>query len=119
MAKNEGAVLALVREELQRDPNATATELFDKAKKVDRSIGKLTIRQFHARYPLQIKRQLAAQRPRRPRRTRGKVVDRAAIGAELLAFASALLEAEGAGVVDVLGSVDANVDRILSAAGAA
>ncbi len=34
MPKNEGAVLAMVREELQRNPNASAAELFSKTKKV-------------------------------------------------------------------------------------
>ncbi len=81
-------------------------------------MGGLSIRQFHARYPLRIKRQLAAQRPRR-RRPRRKELDRNAIKAELLSFARAVMAAEGgAAIVDVIGSVDKHVDRLLAAAGA-
>ena len=117
MAETSEKVMAFVRDELLRNPGVKTNELLTKAKKLDKSVGSLSIRQFHARYPLQIKRKLAAQRPRR-RRPRRKEVDRAAIKAELLAFARALAAAEGgAGVVDVIGSVDKNVDRVLAAAG--
>ncbi len=117
MAKDVSRIEEFVREELQRNPGASTAELFEKAKKLDRNLAKLSIRQFHARYPLQVKRQLAAQRPRRRRRVRTKTADRAAIRAELLAFARALLSADGAAVVDVVGSIEKYVDRVVAAAG--
>ena len=117
MADVNDKVMAFVRDELLRNPGVKTDELLTKAKKLDKSVGGLSVRQFHARYPLQIKRKLAAQRPRR-RRPRRKDIDRAAIKAELLAFARAVMAAEGgAGVVDVIGSIEKNVDRILAAAG--
>lgn len=119
MAEANGKVMDYVRGELQRNPGAKTEDLFTAAKKLDKSVGTLSIRQFHARYPLQVKRQAAALRPRR-RRPRRKEVDRGAIKAELLSFARAVMAAEGrAGVVDVIGSVDKHVDRLLAAAGAA
>ncbi|HEX9107451.1 MAG TPA: hypothetical protein VF832_09485, partial [Longimicrobiales bacterium] len=78
MAKDDTRVEDFVREELQKNPHATTAELFEKAKKLDRTVGKLSIRQFHARYPLQVKRQAAALRPRRRRRARSKPADRGA-----------------------------------------
>ncbi len=117
MAKTGTGILDLVREELRRNPNATTAELFEKAKKVDRGVAKLSIRQFHARYPLQVKRQLAMLRPKRRRRSRGRAANRPAIKAELLAFAKALLEADSVGIVDMLGRADAYADRLLAAAG--
>ncbi len=119
MADVNGKVMDYVRDELQRNPGVKTEQLYTQAKKLDKNVGGLSIRQFHARYPLQIKRQLAAQRPRR-RRPRRKGVDRGAIKAELLSFARAIMAAEGgAAIVDVIGSVDKHVDRVLAAAGAA
>ena len=118
MAEANGKVMDYVRDELQRNPGVKTADLLAQAKKLDKSVGALSIRQFHARYPLQVKRKLAAQRPRR-RRARRKEVDRIAIRKELLAFARALMAAEGSpDVIDVIGGVDKHVDRVLAAAGA-
>jgi hypothetical protein len=117
MGNGNGKVMDFVREELKRNPGVKTAELLTQAKKLDKSVGALSIRQFHARYPLQVKRQLAAQRPRR-RRPRRKEVDRVAIKKELLAFARALMAAEGSpDVIDMIGGVDKHVDRVLAAAG--
>ena len=56
MADNNDKVLALVEAELKRNPSATTQELQDKAKKKYPSAGKLSKRQFNARFALQIKR---------------------------------------------------------------
>jgi hypothetical protein len=56
MADTNERVMAMVQEELGRNPNASVTELQEKAQKIDPSMGDLTTRQFHARYPLQVKR---------------------------------------------------------------
>ena len=51
-------VLALVERELKKDPDARSTSLQEKALKVDKSVGALTGRQFHARFALQARRKL-------------------------------------------------------------
>jgi hypothetical protein len=117
MADANGKVMEMVREEIARNPGVRTDELFDKAKKLDKSVTGLSVRQFHARYPLQVKRQLAAQRPRRSRPRRKPVADRGAIKTVLLAFAKDVMAAEGAQVVDVIGSVDKYVDRVVKATG--
>ncbi|MEX0893675.1 MAG: hypothetical protein WEB88_16030 [Gemmatimonadota bacterium] len=60
MADTNERVMAMVKEELARNPDASVSDLQDKATKLDASIGQLTTRQFHARYPLQVKRAKAA-----------------------------------------------------------
>ncbi len=56
MVKYNEKVMAMVEAELGKDPDASNADLFAKAKKISRSMAKLTKRQFHAQYPLQVKR---------------------------------------------------------------
>ena len=115
----EDKVMEMVRAELAQNPSVRTADLVAKAKKLDRNVVKLSIRQFHARYPLQVKRQLAAQLPRKRRPRRKASVDRDAIRTVLLQFAHALLEAEGkADVVGVIAGVDNLADRLVAATGA-
>ena len=58
-------VLAMVRDEIQKDADVKTVDLFEKAKKLSKDIGSLNIRQFHARYPLQVKRVNASTKRRR------------------------------------------------------
>lgn len=130
----------MVKEELDRDGSQGSQELFEKAKKVDDSINDLTLRQFHARYPLQIKRiqsgarggrRKSTQRTRQtqepqPRQTAARPKRRSAASASsdggrnrdairnvFLEFASDLAEAETqASTVKALGKIDGYVDRI-------
>lgn len=116
-------VMSMVEEELRKNPKATTAELKEKAEKVDKGVAKLTNREFHARYPLQVKRRAAPAKPRRPARraarrpTRSETPEgRTAIRGVLLDFARAVAAAEGkADVVDVIGGVDRYVDRVLKA----
>lgn len=98
MAQTNERVMEMVRKELDANPDVSTQDLFDKAKRIDSGLDDLNIRQFHARYPLQIKRRRAvsqgggrrggrarksapaaapaaapesASRPRRQRRARG------------------------------------------------
>jgi hypothetical protein len=59
VAKTDERVMELVKSELDKNPDVSSTDLFEKAKKAISSVGALTLRQFHARYPLQIKRRRA------------------------------------------------------------
>ena len=132
-------VMAMVEEELKKNPKISTEELYEKAQKIDPEIGQLNSRQFNARYPLQVKRRSAPRRPRRraeatqskPQARRSRqaratattaaapaAVDRSAIRSVLLQFAKDVAAAEEkADVVTVIGNVDKYVDRVLAAAG--
>lgn len=133
MSKPEGAVprkadkvMDMVRDAIQANPSVGTDELFEKAKKLDKSMGDLTVRQFHARYPLQVKRYLAAQNPKKkkyPRRkkvdeqTNGRPLDTLKIRNLLLAFAEDVTKAEERHqLVQVIGKVDEYVDRVAAIA---
>ncbi|HET9984731.1 MAG TPA: hypothetical protein VFQ38_14135 [Longimicrobiales bacterium] len=117
MATGNDRVLQMVREEIERNPAVRTDELFDRAKKLDKSVAGMSIRQFHARYPLQIKRMRAALRPRRRARPR-RQVDRGAVRTVLLELARDLMGAQDkARVVEVIGGLDGYVDRVVKAAG--
>lgn len=59
MAKTDDSVMDLVRTELRKNPDIKSGDLYEIAKKASPAVGKLSVRQFHARYPLQIKRDQA------------------------------------------------------------
>jgi hypothetical protein len=69
MAAPNERVMDMVRREIEKNPSIPSQELFEKAKKMDSSMKRLTIRQFHATYPLQVKRlSKGARRRGRPRK---------------------------------------------------
>ncbi len=119
-------VMQLVEKELKKNPKATAKELQQKAKAVSASVGKLSVRQFHAKYPLQVRKKLAPKKPRRaapkkPRRApkaraaRGQV-NREAIRNTLMTFARDVSAAEGKSeTIAVLGKLDNYIDAIIRA----
>lgn len=128
MSEIDEKVLHAVEAALNKDPKATVDELFEVAKGVNRAVASLSKRQFHARYPLQVKRKLAPRKPRRakkaggaPRRSRktssnGSVRD--AVRATLLKFASDLAGAEARkDLVRAVAGVDRYVDEVLRATG--
>ncbi len=120
-------VMQLVEKELKKNPKATAKELQQKAKAVSPSVGKLSVRQFHAKYPLQVRRTLAPKKPRRaapkrPRRAAPKAraargqVNREAIRNTLMTFAKDVSAAEGKSeTIAVLGKLDNYIDAIIRA----
>ncbi len=127
-------VMEFVERELKKNPKIGSGDLFKKAKKVSRTISGMTIRQFHAKYPLQVKRRLAPKKSRKPqaRKPRKTAVkkpaprraaktaggNRDAIRAVLLGFAKDLAAAESqAATIDVLVNLDKYVDRVVKAAG--
>lgn len=118
MAEVNPKVMEMVQEEVRKNPEVTTTELFEKAKKLDKSIGELTRRAFHARYPLQVKRQLAPARRRTRRRT--SAADREAVRGVLLQLAKDVASAEdAAGMVSVIGGIDKYIDKVFKAMGRA
>ena len=115
-------VMNMVREEIQKRPDITSPELFEKAKKMDRGIRSLSARQFNATYPLQVRRTMA---PRR-RRARGvgarsrTGAGRERLRAVLLDFARTVAGAQDRGtLVEVIGNLDQWIDRLVSGRAAA
>ncbi len=130
MAKVDDKVMAAVEAELKKNPDASVDELFQMAKGVNSGVGKLSKRQFHARYPLQVKRRTGSSKPRKagrkkkaaPRRARTQRNDNASaresVRGIFLKFASDLAGAEARkDVVKVVAGVDRYVDDVLKVAG--
>ncbi len=125
MADIDPKVMEAVEKELKKNPDASVDELLEVAKKVNKSVTKLTKRQFHARYPLQVKRRLnppkrtdKRKRTTRRRKKSGTGESKEQVREILLRFASDLAAAEERkAVVRVVASVDTYVEEILKAAG--
>lgn len=141
MANADDKVMAAVESALKKNPDATVDELFDMAKGINSSVGKLSKRQFHARYPLQVKRRsggsakpkkkkagrkkAAASAASAPRRTRSRArkaapaangSTRDSVRGIFLRFASDLAAAEARkDVVKVVAGVDRYVNDVLKA----
>lgn len=131
MAQSDDKLMAFVQAEMKKNPDISTKDLFEMAKASLAEAKELTMRQFHARYPLQVKRQasLAAGGGKRRRRRspgrRGKAAAAPSSGARdtvraaLLKFASDLSAAEERkDLVKVLARVDDYVDQVIKAAGA-
>lgn len=129
-ATNE-KVMEMVRKQLDANPDAENRDLYEKAQKIDASIGDLSLRQFHARYPLQVKRKRAAKSRskkggrkgggrRKAAKKKAKAaagsVDRETIRSTLLRFARDVSAAEGkAETIDLLSKVDDYVEDVVGA----
>ncbi|MCG8469725.1 MAG: hypothetical protein MJB57_16220 [Gemmatimonadetes bacterium] len=118
-------VMEFVEKELNKDPNLRSAELYKRAKSVSRMVSNMSVRQFHARYPLVVKRRQAAANPGRrkaaskPRRTvRAASSNRDAIRNELLAFAQDLAKADTQeATIRVMSGLEDRIDRIVKARG--
>ena len=130
MSKADATIMAMVEAELEKNPEATATELHEKAKTLSAGARKLSLRQFHARYPLQVKRRKAGKRTGRKggasgartrgrRRKGGKADARDAVRKVLMDFATDLtarIASDGPhGAVKLLSQIDTYVDRAMEA----
>lgn len=71
MAEVNAKVMEMVQSELKKNPDISNKELLQKATSIDKSVGKLSARQFNATYPLQVKRAMAPPRKRSAKK-RGK-----------------------------------------------
>lgn len=136
MADRSPKIMEMVVQELDRNPDVELEALYRQATEMDPSIGELSLRQFHARYPLQAKRRRSRQGgggSGKSRKGRKPAAARSAKGAKketkkapaagttreevrrvLLDFAGDFSRAETRPeIVKVLGDVDAYVDRIV------
>lgn len=124
-------VMKMVRRELDKNPDVENRQLYEKANKIDDSIGDLTLRQFHARYPLQVKRQKAQKAGGRKKKAKSRkraasrrkrsgagagAVDRDRIRATLIRFAKEVSAASGkTEMIDLITNVDEYVDDVVKA----
>ena len=129
MPEVDARVMTFVEGVLKKNPGIQLEELFAQTRKAYRSIGKLSRRQFNARYPLQVKRRAAlahkgkgggkakAQRTRRGTRRRSSPVSgepRDVVRHVLLRFATDIAAAEERkDLVKVLADVDGYVDDVM------
>jgi hypothetical protein len=128
VAKTDERVMKMVEQALARNPDAPGDELYERAKKMNGGIARMSRRQFHARYPLQVKRRLGG---RRRRKAGGKQVvavaarggrgngNREAVRQVFLRFAQDVASASETpgGLVKVILSVDRYVDEALKSGG--
>jgi len=129
VAKVDDKVMAAVEAALKKNPQASVDELFALAKGVNSGVGRLSKRQFHARYPLQVKRRTGGAKPRKVSRKKAgarraptpavaATSTRDSVRGIFLKFASDLAAAEARkDVVKVVAGVDRYVDEVLKAAG--
>ncbi len=120
MADVDPKLMTFVEAELKKSPDISTNELFEKAKKKHPGAGELTVRQFHARYPLQVKRRMSLAKGggrRKPRRRPRRAARREAVREALMRFASDLSAAEERkDLVKLMSEIDRYVDDILEAA---
>lgn len=72
MAKTDERVMKMVEQELAKNPDVSVEQLFEKAKGVNSGVARMNRRQFHARYPLQVKRRKGGVRKRKAGASKGR-----------------------------------------------
>ena len=129
MPEIDQKAMKFVEDTLKKSPKIQLDELFQRTKKVSSSLGRLSKRQFNARYPLQVKRRRAlaarargAGRKKTPQ-PKGRTVRKALVPPSaprdlirqvLLRFATDIAAAEERkDLVKVLAGVDYYVDEVL------
>jgi len=128
------AVMEYVERTLEANPGIANADLFAGAREIDPSVGQLTGRQFHAKYPLQVKARLAraaAPEPNKPPEPEVPTAqetaeedarpphagDPVAVRRLLLDLAKELASAESkAEVIEVMARLDDYVAEIMKAA---
>lgn len=108
-------VMGMVEKALRENPDVSNEDLQERAAEIDEHAGELSARSFNARYPLQVKRTLAAER--------GEGEEEEAVASEelqsavrktLLDYAKDVAAAEDRGeVIDLVEDVDEYVDRVM------
>lgn len=122
MAERNEAVLQRMKVELERDSAMSVENLRAVAKDIDSKVGKLSLRQFNARYVLPLrrkkstpKRRIQAGRSSAATSIAGDNGTRESMRKVFLEFAQDLSQAESrAAIVEVVSGLDRYVDRALS-----
>lgn len=112
-------VKEMVEEALRKNPEVSNKKLQEKAAEIDPRIGELSARSFNARYPLQVKRQLATERKAEkeeaePPSGDGREDLKAALRSTLIEYAKDVAAADDRGeVMELVENVDEYVDRVV------
>lgn len=107
-------VMEMVEEELRDNPDVSNEKLQEQAAEIDPRIGKLSARSFNARYPLQVKRKLAAEDDEKAGTRSAEDELRAKVRQTLLDFAKDYTGAGDRGeAIDVFRNVDEYVERVV------
>lgn len=117
-------IMDLVRRLLRKEEEVSTDEMQERAAEIDPGVRELSTRQFHARYPLQVKRKLSAMKSKMEEKrgdgrpgaagSNGAEAQREVVREALLDFARAVAGAEDRGkMIDALTSVDEYVDRVV------
>jgi len=121
------AVMEYVERTLEANPGIANADLFAGAREIDPSVGQLTGRQFHAKYPLQVKARLAkaaVPKPKTPPEPEGDPEAQQAGEGDPLGVRGLLLDlSRGLGsaesraeVIEVMARLDDYVAEIMEAA---
>lgn len=143
MAEANPNVMQMVESELKKNPDISNKELLEKARTIDKSVEKLSARQFNATYPLQVKRSMKPARKRTGGK-RGKAAGKGSRGGRgrgpaagggtgssrgrqageasrdqvrkvLVELARDVAQGDRGALVEVAAGIDRYVDRILKA----
>ena len=113
-------IMDLVRRLLRKDEDLSTREMQERAAEIAPEVKELSTRQFHARYPLQVKRKLSSLKSKMKKkgdgsRAAGATDERREVVREALVdFARDVAGADDRGeVIDVLTRVDEYVDRVV------
>lgn len=115
-------ILKMCREQLSRRKPPDTEALYGRAVRIDPGVREMSLRQFHATFPLQVRRERARSNERQePSEGTGSTKDpdgqfREAVRQVLLDFAIGFSDAEGvAGMVNAWEQLDDHVARIFRA----
>lgn len=113
-------VMEMVEEAIRENPDVSNQELQERAAEIDPRIGDLSPRSFNARYPLQVKRKLSAEREdeeadETPTEATETDDVRPALRQTLIDFARDVAGAgDRAEVIELVENVDEYVDRVVA-----
>jgi hypothetical protein len=123
MAEINEKVTNMVRRELKKPDPVDNEALYEKAVKISPDIQDINMRQFHARYTLQVKREMSSADPNRekkPRKPRKRKVapeqyeQRERLRTAFLAFGKELVDADKKQVYDVIHRIDHFIDQAMA-----
>lgn len=109
MGTNED-VMEMVRRQLERDPPPPTSALYGRAARIDSDVYDLSLRQFHAKYPLRVKRERARAEREAAREEERSPAARDRVREVLYELAREVASADG--VADLAGVVVGIADRV-------
>lgn len=118
MADSREEIAEMIRARLQRAEPPDTKALYGRAVHIEESVQDLTLRQFNAKYVLQVKRKMKTdEEPEQERKEEPESAGqtRARVREILLQFARDVAAADRAEMIEVFTSVDVYVDKVVEA----